>query len=103
MRTLLRPYLSLLMIMPVNPNIHAETLQSYVREINANKVDIEDQLSDKVQYYDNTNRVLVNAVEMEREEWQKDFGEISPDLPSHTPEKENRKAPARMQEKGIKR
>lgn len=92
-----------LMILPANPNIQAETLQSFVREINANKVDIEDQLSDKVQYYDNTNRVLVNAVEMERGEWQKDFGEASPDLPSNTPKKENRKAPARMQEKGIKR
>ena len=56
------------MIIPSNGQ-SAAGLQGMVHEINQTEVDVEDRLSDKVQYYDTTAHVLENALErMERME-----------------------------------
>ena len=50
MRMPLRPYLSLLILIPDNGTIAKEDLGQIVAEINATQVSKEDLLSDKVQF-----------------------------------------------------
>ena len=54
----LRPYLSLLILIPDNGTIAKEDLGQIVAEINATQVSKEDLLSDKVQFYDSKQKQL---------------------------------------------
>ena len=54
----LRPYLSLLILIPDNVTIAKEDLGQIVAEINATQVSKEDLLSDKVQFYDSKQKQL---------------------------------------------
>ena len=58
MRMPLRPYLSLLILIPDNGTIAKEDLGQIVAEINATQVSKEDLLSDKVQFYDSKQKQL---------------------------------------------
>lgn len=82
MRTLLRPYLSLLLVVPADGAVDAKTLESFVQEVNAKEVDIQDRLSNKVQYYDAEGKTLVNAVAFEQKGRKLDVQKVSPALRS---------------------
>ena len=58
MRMPLRPYLSLLILIPDNGTIAKEDLGQIVAEINATQVSKEDLLSDRVQFYDSKQKQL---------------------------------------------
>ena len=66
MRMPLRPYLSLLILIPDNGTIAKEDLGQIVAEINATQVSKEDLLSDKVQFYDSK----------QKNQWKRKFSEI---------------------------
>ena len=68
MRMPLRPYLSLLILIPDNGTIAKEDLGQIVAEINATQVSKEDLLSDKVQFYDSKQKqLLLNNEERAKE------------------------------------
>lgn len=79
---LFRPYLSLLLVVPADGAVDAKTLESFVQEINAKEVDIQDRLSNKVQYYDTAGKTLVNAVAFEQKDRKLDVQKVSPVLRS---------------------
>lgn len=56
---LLRPYLSLLILVPDEGQITREKLSQMVREVNATQVEVQEQLSDFVYYYNAENRGIV--------------------------------------------
>ena len=71
-----------LLVVPADGTADAKTLESFVQEVNAKEVDIQDRLSDKVQYYDAEGKTLVNAVAFEQKGRKIDVQEVSPLLRS---------------------
>lgn len=61
MRMLLRPYLSLLLILPDNGMFEVPELNAMVQEVNETQVERQEQLSDKVQFCDGKTAVMENA------------------------------------------
>ena len=61
MRTLFRPYLSLLLILPDNGLFEVPELNAMVKEVNETQVERQEQLSDKVQFCDGKTAVMENA------------------------------------------
>ena len=61
MRMPLRPYLSLLLILPDNGIFQVPELNAMVQEVNETQVERQDQLSDKVQFCDGETAVMENA------------------------------------------
>lgn len=64
-RMLLRPYLSLSLLLPDNGDFDAKALNAMVKEVNATEVALEDILSDKVQFCDGRTAVMENAEKRE--------------------------------------
>lgn len=60
---LLRPYLSLLLILPDRGGIPPKELGAMVREINRNQVEKKEQLSDRVYCYDKEAQKIVEVPE----------------------------------------
>lgn len=58
MRTLLRPYLSLLIILPESKSVSKRDLTALVREVNDTQLEEEEILSDRVYYYDREYKLL---------------------------------------------
>lgn len=63
MRTLLRPYLSLLLILPDRGGILPKELGAMVREVNRSQVEKMEQLSDRVYRYDKEAQKIVEVPE----------------------------------------
>ena len=61
MRMPLRPYLSLLLILPDNGIFQVPELNAMVQEVNETQVERQEQLSDKVQFCDKKTAVMENA------------------------------------------
>ncbi len=79
MRMPLRPYLSLLILVPERLEMSVPELQAMVQDINATQVSPEQRLSDYVYHYDSKEKVFERAdryVERKREQTQN--GEIAP-------------------------
>lgn len=79
MRMPLRPYLSLLILVPERLEMSVSELQAMVQDINATQVSPEQRLSDYVYHYDSKEKVFERAdryVERKREQTQN--GEIEP-------------------------
>lgn len=57
-RTLLRPYLSLLIILPESKSVSKRDLTALVREVNDTQLEEEEILSDRVYYYDREYKLL---------------------------------------------
>lgn len=62
MRTLLRPYLSLLIAVPAK-DCNVEELATMVSGINSESVDIKERLSNQVYFYDSRERKLSVATD----------------------------------------
>ncbi|CVI67980.1 hypothetical protein BN3660_01057 [Eubacteriaceae bacterium CHKCI004] len=71
-----------LLVVPADGAVDAKTLESFVQEINAKEVDIQDRLSNKVQYYNAEGKTLVNAVAFEQKDRKLDVQKVSPVLRS---------------------
>ena len=61
MRTLLRPYLSLLILLPDDGEKNYHELESMVQQINETEVAPQDRLSDSVYHYDSQERIFEKA------------------------------------------
>ncbi len=55
MRMLLRPYLSLFLIVPENEGIRPQDLLSMVKEVNETQISKEELLSEHIYYFDGDN------------------------------------------------
>lgn len=55
---LLRPYLSLLIILPESKSVSKRDLTALVREVNDTQLEEEEILSDRVYYYDREYKLL---------------------------------------------
>ncbi len=62
--TLLKPYLSLFIILPNTPDMDKDMLEHMVQDINAGEVAPEDRLSDHVYMYDSVEKEIVLADKM---------------------------------------
>ena len=58
---LLRPYLSLSIIIPKNAEMDRETLEGMVRDVNATQVALDERLSDHVYVYDSKAKEIHRA------------------------------------------
>lgn len=61
MRMPLRPYLSLLLVVPDDGNISFRELKDMVKEVNRTQVAPEDLLTDQVYHYDTADRIFEKA------------------------------------------
>lgn len=69
---LLRPYLSLLLIIPDTGDFHHEELKAMVTEINATQVAPADRLTDEVYHFDTKDKVFEKAKTFEDRQKQKE-------------------------------
>lgn len=65
MRTPLRPYLSLLMVLPDNEENSYQRLKKIVMEVNNEKLSLEEKLNDEVYYYDVKEKIFKKGISYE--------------------------------------
>ena len=68
----LRPYLSLLLILPDDGNMSVDELRDMVTTINATEVSAQDRLADSVYHYDAATRVFELGEKFEERQTQKE-------------------------------
>ena len=86
---MLKPYLSLLLIIPDNGKFDTASLENMVKEVNATTVDPSDQLTDSVYHYDADAKVFELAEKFE-DRMKDKVVDIRKETPEHAAPKPHR-------------